>query len=71
MKENCDLHRLNVNEKALIMGVTKTGKDTRSNKCNQCENGSSHAGHFKAHLKTHSGEKSNKFSRFEDTSENT
>ena len=32
----------------------------KSNKCNQCNYASSHAGHFRTHLKTHSGEKSNK-----------
>ena len=32
----------------------------KSNKCNQCEYASSHAGHLRTHLKTHSGEKPNK-----------
>ena len=78
MNESFDLRRLNVNEKAPIMRVTKTCKDKRSNKCNQCEYSSSHAGQFKTHLKSHSGEKSNKcnqcnyaLKRFEKTFENT
>ena len=32
----------------------------KSHKCNQCDYASSHAGHFRAHLKMHSGEKSNR-----------
>ena len=37
-----------------------TGIVVKSNKCNQCDYASSHAGHLKTHLKTHSGEKLNK-----------
>ena len=59
-----------------------TGIVVKSNKCNQCDYASSHAGHLKTRLKTHSGEKSNKCNQcgrlclysgrhFEDTSENT
>ena len=32
----------------------------KSNKCNQCDYASSRAGHLRRHMKTHSGEKSNK-----------
>ena len=32
----------------------------RGNKCNLCDYSSYHAGHFKIHLKMHSGEKTNK-----------
>ena len=32
----------------------------KSNKCNQCDYASSYASNLRAHLKTHSGEKSNK-----------
>ena len=32
----------------------------KSNKCNQCDYASSHAGNLGTHLKTHNGEKSNK-----------
>ena len=35
----------------------KTGKNKKSNKCNQCDFASAQAGHLKRHLKTHSGEK--------------
>ena len=37
-----------------------TGIVVKSKKCNQCDYASSHAGHLKTHLKTHSGEKSHK-----------
>ena len=40
--------------------MKKTNDVTKSNKCNQCEYASSHAGHLRTHLKIHSGEKSNK-----------
>ena len=32
-----------------------TGNVVKSKKCNQCDYASSHAGHLKSHLKTHSG----------------
>ena len=35
-----------------------TDKVIKSNKCNQCDYVSSHAGHLRQHLITHSGEKS-------------
>ena len=35
----------------------------KSNKCNQCDYASSQAGDLRTHLKTHSGEKSNKFNQ--------
>ena len=37
-----------------------TGNVIKSNKCNQCDYASSHIGHLRTHLKTHSGEKPNK-----------
>ena len=42
--------------------IPRRGTDVRenSNKCNQCEYASSHAGHLRTHLEMHSGEKSNK-----------
>ena len=42
--------------------VTKRGHDNNSNKCNQCDYASPRAGHLREHMKTHSGEKSNKCS---------
>ena len=40
----------------------------KSNKCNQCDYTSSHAGNLRAHLKTHSGEKPNKCNQCDFTS---
>ena len=37
-----------------------TDNVNKSNKCNQCDYASSHAGNLRTHLKTHSGEKANK-----------
>ena len=37
-----------------------TGNAIKSNKCNQCDYESSHAGNLRTHLTTHSGEKPNK-----------
>ena len=37
-----------------------TDKVIKSNKCNQCDYASSHAGNLRQHLKIHSGEKSHK-----------
>ena len=36
-----------------------TGNVIKSNKCNQCDYVSSHAGNLRTHLKTHNGEKQN------------
>ena len=38
---------------------TKTGHEEKSNKCNQCDFASAHAGSLRTHLKMHTGEKSN------------
>ena len=35
-------------------------EEVKSNKCNQCNYASSHTGHLRRHLKTHSGEKPHK-----------
>ena len=40
--------------------VTKDGQDMKSKKCNQCKYESSQASNLRRHLKTQSGEKSNK-----------
>ena len=40
--------------------MTKTGRDKRAKKCNQCQYSSSQSRTLRRHLKTHSGEKSNK-----------
>ena len=37
-----------------------TNKVIKSNKCNQCDYASSHAGNLRQHSKIHSGKKSNK-----------
>ena len=38
----------------------KTDNAIKSNKCNQCDHASSHAGSLRRHRKIHSGEKSNR-----------
>ena len=55
--ENYDFVLKDANEK-----ITKKTTDNviKSNKCNQCDYASSHAGNLRTHLKTHSGEKANK-----------
>ena len=56
MDQNHELSNSDVNIKA-PMGVTKRDQGKSSNKC---EYTSSHTGNLRTHLKTHSGEKSNK-----------
>ena len=52
--ENHDFDLKDANVKILKKNAEKL------NKCNQCDYASSHAGHLRTHLKTHSGEKPNK-----------
>ena len=55
--ENYDLVLKGANVKIL---KKKTDNVIKSNKCNQCNYASFRAGDLRQHLKTHSGEKSNK-----------
>ena len=67
MDQHLDNHALdesNVSiEASAIVAKGGHGQEKRLNKCIQCEYASSHAGHLRAHLKTHTGEKSNKCSQ--------
>ena len=51
--ENCDFGLKDENVKILRKN---TDNVIKSNKCNQCDYASSHAGNLRAHLKKHSGE---------------
>ncbi len=52
--KNHDLRKQNVE-----IPMKNTKNIIKSNKCNQCQYASSHKGHLRAHMKTHSGEKLN------------
>ena len=59
---NSDLSASDINAKAQII-KTNAGPRNGSNKCNQCDYVSFHRGNLRAHMKTHSGEKSYKCSQ--------
>ena len=58
MEETLENHDLNKQNAEIL--VKKTKNVIKSNKWNQCNFASSRADSLRAHLKTHSGEKSNK-----------
>ena len=39
------------------LSIKERNKDTKSNKCNQCDYASTKASNLRAHLKTHNGER--------------
>ena len=53
--KSCNMHQLKSDRQHL-----KTHSGEKTNKCNQCDYASFHAGHLRTHLKTHNGEKPNK-----------
>ena len=55
--ENYDFGLKGANEKKKLE-ITLSKK-----KCNQCDFASSRTGHFRRHMKTHRGEKSNKYNQ--------
>ena len=63
--ENDDFGLKDANGKIL---KDKAGSFIKSNKCNQCEYASSREGSLRTHLKTYSGEKSNKSSQCDPSS---
>ena len=54
--DQCEYHQSSIDVNSV---KEQTYKDP-TNKCNQCDYASFQAGHLREHLKTHSGEKSNK-----------
>ena len=60
MEEQMDYYEPGLNDANVIIHKKTADNVTKSNKCNQCDFASSHAGNLRSHLITHSGEKSNK-----------
>ena len=58
MEDTSENH--NLGNQAVEIPMKMTKNVTKLKKCNQCNYASSHKGNLRAHLKTHSGEKSNK-----------
>ena len=56
MEETFENENLNLKDSI----VKKENIAIKSNKCNQCDYVSSHAGHVREHFRTHGGEKTNK-----------
>ena len=61
-EQKIDLSEADVNIET--PSVTKTGQFRKPNKCSQCEYVSSNTSHLRSHLKTHTGEKSNKCNQY-------
>ena len=60
MEKGLDFDLKNSNVKIMIKANV-----IKSNKCDKCDFASSNTGHFRRHLKMHSGEKSNKCNQCE------
>ena len=60
MEQNPENYDFGLKDANVTILKKTTGNVIKSNKCNQCDYASSHAGTLRQHLKMHSGEKSNK-----------
>ena len=60
MEQNLENYEFGLKDANVKIVKKNTDNVIKSNKCNQCNYASSHAGHLRIHLTTHSGEKSNK-----------